>query len=68
MRTLVALTPVVGSLTLPFVVPFLMVRVGVGAAIGVAVVVSSLWFALMLRTAEMPAHPVAHESTTVGEP
>ncbi len=67
MRTFVALTPVLGSLTLPFVVPFLMVRVGVGAAVGVAVVVSSLWFALMLRTAEMPGHPAAHQSPSTGE-
>jgi hypothetical protein len=67
MRSFVALTPVLGSLTLPFVVPFLMVRVGVGAAVGVAVVVSSLWFTLMLRTAEMPAHPVGHDSAPAGE-
>jgi hypothetical protein len=56
MRTLVAFTPLAGSLTLPFLVPVLMVRVGVGAAVGTAVVVSTLWFLLMLRTAEMPGH------------
>ncbi len=56
MRTLVAFTPLAGSLTLPFLVPVLMVRVGVGAAVGTAVLVSTLWFVLMLRTAEMPGH------------
>jgi hypothetical protein len=56
MRTLVAVTPLIGSLTLPFLVPVLMVRVGIGTAVGMAVLVSSLWFVLMLRTAEMPGH------------
>lgn len=56
MRAFVALTPLAGSLVLPILVPVLMVRVGIGAAVGAAVVVSSLWFVTMLRTAEMPEH------------
>lgn len=60
MRTFVAFTPLVGALTLPFLVPLLMVRFSVGAGLGVAVAVSSLWFVLMLRTAEMPGHDSSH--------
>jgi hypothetical protein len=56
MRTFVALTPLAGTLALPFLVPILMVRVGIGTAVGMAVLVSTLWFVLMLRTAEMPGH------------
>jgi hypothetical protein len=56
MRAFVAFTPLAGTLALPILVPVLMVRVGIGAAVGAAVVVSSLWFVTMLRTAEMPGH------------
>ncbi|CAK6701366.1 hypothetical protein VB734_03865 [Synechococcus sp. BA-124 BA4] len=56
MRTFVALTPLAGTLALPFLVPILMVKVGIGTAVGMAVLVSTLWFVLMLRTAEMPGH------------
>lgn len=53
-RAVVAFTPLVGALVLPVLVPVLMVRVSVGAGVGLAVVASCLWFVLMLRTAEMP--------------
>jgi hypothetical protein len=33
-----------------------MVKVGIGTAVGMAVLVSTLWFVVMLRTAEMPGH------------
>ncbi|MCT0219246.1 hypothetical protein KQ304_09585 [Synechococcus sp. CS-1329] len=56
MRTFVALTPLAGTLALPFLVPVLMLKVGIGTAVGMAVLVSTLWFVLMLRTAEMPGH------------
>ncbi|MCP9819689.1 hypothetical protein KBY93_09640 [Synechococcus sp. J7-Johnson] len=56
MRTFVALTPLAGTLALPFLVPVLMVKVGIGTAVGMAVLVSTLWFVVMLRTAEMPGH------------
>lgn len=56
MRALVAFTPIVGSIVVPLLVPVLMVRIGIGAGVGTAVVASCLWFALMLRTAEMPGH------------
>ena len=56
MRTFVAFTPLAGTLALPFLVPVLMVKAGIGTAVGMAVLVSTLWFVLMLRTAEMPGH------------
>lgn len=56
MRTLVALTPLVGSLLFPLVVALLMARVGIGSGVLAAVILGSLWFAAMLRTSEMPGH------------
>ncbi|WP_411871178.1 hypothetical protein [Vulcanococcus limneticus] len=55
-RKLVAFTPLAGTLAVPVVVPLLMVRVGIGAGVAAAVLLSSLWFVAMLRTAEMPQH------------
>lgn len=55
-RKLVAVTPLAGTLAVPVVVPLLMVRVGIGAGVAAAVLLSSLWFVAMLRTAEMPQH------------
>ena len=48
--------PLAGSLTLPLAVPLLMKQAGIGAGVGLILVVSCLWFALMLRFAEMPEH------------
>jgi hypothetical protein len=56
MRTLVALTPLAGALAFPVVVPIVLQRVGIPAAVLTAVLVGTVWFVLMLRTAEMPAH------------
>jgi hypothetical protein len=56
LKPIVALTPMVGAMVLPLLVPILMVRVSIGAGVAAAVVVSSIWFILMLRTSEMPHH------------
>jgi hypothetical protein len=56
MRTIIALTPLAGSLLFPLVVALLMVRVGIGSGVLAAVILGSLWFATMLRTSEMPGH------------
>lgn len=56
LKPIVALTPMVGAVGLPLLVPILMVRVSIGAGVAAAVVVSSIWFILMLRTSEMPHH------------
>ncbi len=56
LRTVVALTPVAGSILFPLLVPLLMVRVSITAGVMAAVLIGSLWFIAMLRTAEMPGH------------
>jgi len=56
LKAVVAFTPLAGALVLPVLVPVLMVRVGVGAGVLAAVLLSSLWFATMLRTSELPEH------------
>lgn len=56
LKPIVALTPMVGAVVLPLLVPILMVRVSIGVGVAAAVVVSSIWFILMLRTSEMPHH------------
>ena len=56
LKAFVALTPLLGTLLFPLVVALLMVRSGIGAGVLAAVVVGSLWFVAMLRTAEMPGH------------
>lgn len=56
MRTVVALTPLAGALAFPLVVPLVLQRLGIPAAVLTAVLVGTVWFVLMLRTAEMPAH------------
>jgi hypothetical protein len=56
LKTVVAATPLVGSLVVPVLVPFLMVRVSISAGVLAIVVAGSLWFVAMLRTSEMPSH------------
>jgi hypothetical protein len=55
-KLLVALTPLAGSLAFPILVPLLMLKVSISAGMLAAVLIGSLWFVAMLRTAEMPAH------------
>jgi hypothetical protein len=54
LRWIVAITPLVGAMAFPLAVPLTIARVGIGAGVGVALVLSTLWFVAMLRTAEMP--------------
>jgi hypothetical protein len=56
MRSVVGLTPLAGALLFPLVVPIVLQRIGIPAAVLTAVVIGTVWFALMLRTAEMPSH------------
>ena len=56
LRTLVAATPVAGSILFPLVVSLLMVRVSITAGVLAAALIGSLWFVAMLRTSEMPGH------------
>lgn len=54
LRWIVAITPLAGAMAFPIAVPLTIARVGIGAGVGVALVLSSLWFVAMLSTAEMP--------------
>ena len=54
LRWFVAITPLAGVMVFPLVVPLVMARVGIGAGVGVALVLSGLWFVAMLKTSEMP--------------
>ncbi len=54
LRWIVAITPLVGAMAFPLAVPLTIARVGIGAGVGVALVLSTLWFVAMLLTAEMP--------------
>jgi hypothetical protein len=56
LKLVVALTPVAGSILFPLVVPILMVRVSIASGVIAAVLIGTLWFVAMLRTAEMPGH------------
>ena len=54
LRWFVAITPLAGAMVFPLVVPFVMTRVSIGAGVGVALVLSGIWFVAMLKTSEMP--------------
>jgi hypothetical protein len=54
LRWIVAITPLAGAMAFPIAVPLTIARVGIGAGVGVALVLSTLWFVAMLSTAEMP--------------
>ena len=54
LRWLVALTPIAGAIAFPLIVPLTIARLGLAPGVVVALLLSSLWFVAMLRTAEMP--------------
>lgn len=56
MRTFVALTPLAGALLFPLAVPLVLRQMGLPAAVLTAVVLGTVWFVVMLRSAEMPSH------------
>ena len=55
-KLLVITLPLAGAISLPLAVPLLMKSAGIGAGVGLVLAVSCLWFAAMLRFAEMPGH------------
>lgn len=56
MRTFVAYTPLAGALSFPLLVPLILVKVGLAAAVLASVLIGAAWMVTMLRTAEMPGH------------
>ncbi|MCH9713499.1 MAG: hypothetical protein ACNA8O_05225 [Cyanobacteriota bacterium] len=53
-RAVVALTPLAGAIAFPVAVPLVLRWVGLPAALLTAVLLGTLWFVVMLRSAEMP--------------
>jgi hypothetical protein len=53
-RAFVALTPLAGAIAFPVAVPLVLRWVGLPAALLTAVLLGTLWFVVMLRSAEMP--------------
>jgi hypothetical protein len=53
-RAVVAFTPLAGALVFPLAVPLVLRWVGLPAALLTAVSLGTVWFVLMLRSAEMP--------------
>ena len=53
-RIVVAFTPLAGAIAFPLAVPLVLRSAGLPAALLTAVGLGTLWFVLMLRSAEMP--------------
>jgi len=53
-KKFVAITPMLGAITFPLVVPLTISKFGINFGIFTALIISSLWFIAMLRTSEMP--------------
>ena len=54
LRWFVALTPLGGALLFPLLVPLVISWFGIAPGVLTALIVSTLWFVVMLRTSEMP--------------
>ena len=54
LRWLVAVTPLAGAIIFPLIVPFVISWFGIAPGVLTALLLSPLWFVLMLRTSEMP--------------
>tara|TARA_B100000700_G_scaffold304997_1_gene378296 strand:+ start:13828 stop:14001 length:174 start_codon:yes stop_codon:yes gene_type:complete len=53
-RLLVAITPLLGAIIFPLVVPITITKFGLGSGLVIALLLTTAWFVAMLRTAEMP--------------
>ena len=53
-KNFIAITPLMGALTFPLLVPITISKFGINFGIISALLISSLWFIAMLRTSEMP--------------
>ena len=53
-RIIVAVTPLVGAIAFPLLIPTTIERLGLGTGVLSALILSTLWFVAMLRTSEMP--------------
>ncbi len=54
LKKFIAITPMLGAVTFPLVVPLTISKFGLNVGIFTALLISSCWFIAMLRTSEMP--------------
>ena len=54
LRWFVALTPLIGVILFPLIVPISIARIGLSSGVVITLVMSTVWFVAMLRTSEMP--------------
>ena len=53
-KNFIAFTPLMGAFIFPLLVPITISKFGINYGIIIALLISSLWFIAMLRSAEMP--------------
>ena len=53
-RLIVALTPLLGAIAFPLLIPTTIEHLGLGPGVLSALILSTVWFVAMLRTSEMP--------------
>ena len=53
-RLVVAITPLLGAILFPVVVPLAINSLGIEVGVSITLVFSIVWFVAMLRTSEMP--------------
>ena len=53
-RWFVALTPIIGAISFPLLIPTIIEHLGLGPGVLAALLLTTIWFVAMLRTAEMP--------------
>ena len=54
LRWLTALTPLIGVMIFPVVVPLTMARFGISTGIATILILTLAWFVVMLRTSKTP--------------
>ena len=53
-RWFVAATPLAGAIIIPIVVPYTISSFGISIGVISTLIISTIWFLLMLKTSEMP--------------
>ena len=54
LRLFVGLTPIVGAILFPLIVPITIAKFGIAQGVLLALILTIFWFVAMLRTSEMP--------------
>jgi len=54
LRWFVAVTPLAGAILFPLIVPIVISWFGIATGVLTALLLSTFWFVVMLRTSEMP--------------